>query len=345
MACNGYTTGSLHTVNRKRLFQDVMNLYEDGSFSKEYPIDIEFVGEKGIDLGGVSREMFTMFWEEAYARFFDGSKTLIPVVCSQVDNATCSLLGKILSHGYLTTGILPDRIALPSLILILIGHTVEVPSDIILDSFIDYISDADRMLLKSALASKEFSSEVFGGVLSIVSKYGCRTIPNPSNLKKLILDIAYCEFCVKPAAALNNMHLGVSAYTSYWSNKSPQEVSVLFNLITITPSKVLNKLTSFCSNQAEQRIFEYLKTAIGNMGYTKLRLLLRFVTGASVCLSDDIDVTYNNLEGFERRPIAHTCSSTLELPTSYSNYGDFYNDIECVLNTAQDEFAWRMDSI
>ena len=35
-------------------------------------------------------------------------------------------------------------------------------------------------------------------------------------------------------------------------------------------------------------------------------IILRFVTGSSVCLSCQIQVTFNNLKGIGRRPIAHT---------------------------------------
>ena len=61
------------------------------------------------------------------------------------------------------------------------------------------------------------------------------------------------------------------------------------------------------------------------MQVTELRLFLRFVTGASVCILPKINV------GFAWRPIAHTCDSTLELPTSYSNYEDFFAEFKAIL--------------
>ena len=39
-----------------------------------------------------------------------------------------------------------------------------------------------------------------------------------------------------------------------------------------------------------------------------------------MCVVPKIYVCFNDLSGFGRRPTAHTCDSTLELPTSYSNY-------------------------
>ena len=46
---------------------------------------------------------------------------------------------------------------------------------------------------------------------------------------------------------------------------------------------------------------------------------MRFVTGSSVCTAHEITVEFNWLTGLAQVPIGHTCSCTLELPTSYVN--------------------------
>ena len=46
---------------------------------KEIPLHISFKGEKAIDAGGVSREMFSAFFEAVYAKYFDGAGLLCPV--------------------------------------------------------------------------------------------------------------------------------------------------------------------------------------------------------------------------------------------------------------------------
>jgi hypothetical protein len=84
---------------------------------------------------------------------------------------------------------------------------------------------------------------------------------------------------------------------------------------------------------------------IGNMQVAQLSHLLRFVTGASACIVPKISVEFNGLEGFARRPIAHTCDSILELPILYVNYDDFVSEFMLILNSANESFAWRMDAI
>ena len=55
------------------------------------------------DQGGVTRDMFSGFWKEAYITLFDGVTLLIPLVHPQTDLQAFSTLGKIMSHGYLVS--------------------------------------------------------------------------------------------------------------------------------------------------------------------------------------------------------------------------------------------------
>jgi len=62
------------------------------------------------------------------------------------------------------------------------------------------------------------------------------------------------------------------------------------------------------------------------MQVAELILFFRFVTGASMYIVTNIKVEFHTLSGLDHRPMAHTCSSTLELPTSYKYYEDFYGN-------------------
>ena len=118
----------------------------------------------------------------------------------------------------------------------------------------------------------------------------------------------------------------------FWNRKSPTEFQALHSKLSVSASKVISMLeTPSVSNPAEERVCQYLTTMIGNMQPNKLRLFMRFVTGASVCIASKIIVTTNNVGGLARRPIAHTCDSTLELTVPYSHeriYADF--EVMCV---------------
>ena len=100
---------------------------------------IKYEGEKAVDQGGVQRDMFSAFWAEAYSRLFEGAKTLTPMIHPGLDMTAFLILGRILSHGYLACGMLPVCIALPSLIGMVLGPSVAIPSEIIIKCFADYV--------------------------------------------------------------------------------------------------------------------------------------------------------------------------------------------------------------
>ena len=231
----------------------------------------------------------------------------------------------------------------------LLGPSVTIPSSLIIDSFSDYVSDIERLKLQEVLAtSLPFSPSLISeDLLSILSRFGCRQIPTHVNLPKRIEDVARYEFCVKPAAALALIHAGIPhTHAPFWKNKSASDVHSLFYAMTVTPSKVLSLLElPSASNENESRVFGYLTTMVGNMKVTELTHFLRFVTGASACIVPKITVEFNGLKGFARRPIAHTCDSVLELPTSYVNYDDFFSEFQLILTETRETFAWRMDAI
>ena len=81
---------------------------------------------------------------------------------------------------------------------------------------------------------------------------------------------------------------------------------------------------------------------VGNMCNAEVRNFLRFVTGSSALVVDEIKITFNGLSGISRRPIAHTCSCTLELPTSYSTYLEFAREFDAILTS---ELSWITDAL
>ncbi len=84
----------------------------------------------------------------------------------------------------------------------------------------------------------------------------------------------------------------------------------------------------------------FFKQFIGTMSSDEVQ---RFVSGSSVCPSQGIKVTFNNLSGFARIPISHTCDCCLELPIDYQSSIEFLNEFQSVLSSS--EFLWHMDRI
>ena len=349
LARGEFSRGILRTFDRDNLFRDVIDTYLEGDVVGEYPLDVNFKGEKAVDEGGVQRDLISAFWTEAYTRLFEGAKSLVPMVHSGMDLNVFPILGRIISHGYLACNYLPVNIALPSLISMVLGSTVSLPSSIIVESFMDYISDFERQTLAPALAttsSSPFSSALQIELVNILSRFGCRQMPTPQSLRTLVEQAARCEFCIKPAAALVLVHSGIpNTHKDFWQSRSASDVRALYYGFSVSTTKVLSMLDiSPPGNDHESRVAGYLKLMVGNMQVHELSIFLRFVTGSSVCTVPTISVEFNALCGLGRRPIAHTCNALLELPISYTNYDDFHTEFKNILDVTRDTFCWRMDA-
>ena len=71
------------------------------------------------------------------------------MVHPHLDMTIFPILGRILSHGYLVAGHLPVRISLPALINMLLGP--KQVTQILLESFLDYISGTERRVFKGGV--------------------------------------------------------------------------------------------------------------------------------------------------------------------------------------------------
>ena len=116
----------------------------------------------------------------------------------------------------------------------------------------------------------------------------------------------------------------------------------LYVSLSASPEKVLELLDEpDIINQNQEWVFGYLQQYIGNMKPDEVWLFLRFTTGSSVSMSKHIEVRFNNLSGLARRPISHTCSCVLELPSSYETFEDFAHEFQAVLS---EDSSWKMDA-
>lgn len=342
--------GATHQIRRSELLDDVVTLYRKNQpkIYQEYPFHIKFVAEKAIDAGGVSRDMFSAFFEEMYKAYFDSANLLSPIVHPGMDVEVMSILGAIISHAYIATGILPIRIAFPTLACCLLGANTEISSEVLIQTFIDSLSLYDASVIKRACAEARakqpvFSSDLMSLVLSVFSRYGVRQLPTPPQLQQTLSQVAAFEFISKPSAAISLLYSGVpDQHRPFWQELHADDFLTIYGAQTVSVETVLTMLENAVGTNAnEERISCYLRQYIGSMNSDTLRSFLRFVTGSTVCSSPSIEVTFNGLAGSARRPIAHTCTPSLELSWTYKTYFEFVDELDKCLSNP---YTWFMDA-
>lgn len=61
----------------------------------------------------------------------------------QMDMSALPVIGKMISHGYLSSGFLPVRIALPTLACMLLDDTVKVDDGVHVETFLETVSTVE----------------------------------------------------------------------------------------------------------------------------------------------------------------------------------------------------------
>ena len=190
--------GVCHEVSRATIFESVTTLFaECDTILNEIPLRSRFKGEKKIDVGGVSREMFSAFFEAVYAKYFDGAGLLCPVVSPHVKVSDLRLLGRIISCAYLSTNVLPMRIAFPCLSAMLLPNCGKLPDHILIDA------------RKNSISIQVFPPATQTRLVNVLSNFECQELPKPHSFKSMIIDIATYHFLRKPSAVLADIHAGV----------------------------------------------------------------------------------------------------------------------------------------
>ena len=277
---------------------------------------------------------------------------LTPIIHPQTDTSKLPILGTIISHAYFICGYLPVKIAFPTLAAILLGPATaaNVSQGVLLKSLANNLSTHQASTIKEAIQFKgrAFPPTILMYLLEICSSFGSREVPQPTNIKSILLDVAKFEFLLKPATAISIMHSGISAtHNVFWSQQSIDDLHDIYSTLTVSPARVLSMIEDPCCTTANREcMMSYLRQLVGNMSQNELRAFMRFVTGASVCLDQSIQVTFNSAEGLSKHPRSHCCDSTLELPlTSYATFPEFASDFNCILSDTHDNYNWTMDAI
>lgn len=314
---------------------------------KEFPFRIEYLNERAVDTGGVCRDMFSGFWEEAYVKHFDGDRLLVPAINANCEMAKFPILGAILAHGFFACNFLPMRLGFPMIGSVLYGPNVQISDKMFLESLIDFVSVDDGCILHEATAScaaTDFQPILKSRLIEMLGNLGCRKIPSPSNLKQLVISIAKYQFFVKPLGIIYTLRSRVPVgYHKFWTQLTVEKLFSLYQILNAKPSSVIKLINEpELMNASENRVYNYLVSFIHNMKSSELREFLRFVTGSSVLISKPIIVDFNNLTGLARRPISHTCNCTLELSIPYAMYPEFEQEFLAVF---QNELSWQMDAI
>lgn len=243
-------------------------------------------------------------------------------------------VARILAFGWQRFQYLPVQLAPPFLMEALSLSSFD---NNLMEVFFNFISPTEKDVLTEALDN--FKGADMEEFLSILSSHNCSVLPTEENLPKLVEGIAHKEMVQEPAFIIKcwqpllqsvGESIKAEGLNKILDNLKPRARNVTK---CIQFPKYMSDVETVTSNQ--------LLRFIRERDEKELSLFLRFCTGSDSFLSKTIIVTFTDMSEFTRRPLAHTCSCSLELPCNYSNYAEFRSEFCSVLKSG----VWVMDML
>ena len=100
-------------VQRANVFTTLLQMYRDDEELVNHALNVTFTGESGVDLGGLTKELFTLFWVEANRELFTGEHYTVPYMPlhrQRNEMWKFQVLGRVLAHTAALLGSLPGPI-------------------------------------------------------------------------------------------------------------------------------------------------------------------------------------------------------------------------------------------
>ena len=248
------------SIHRIKVVEDLLAVFM-GSNIINLTLKMDFVNEKAIDDAGVSREVYTAFWEQ-FLEQCEGETERVPRLRPDFCEAEWQAVGRIWAKGPLDHGVMPVRLSKAFILACIHGlHSVDV--DILMTSFLNYLAPFERSAVEKALqGTMEESDEE--DLLDLFTRMGSHFLPPKNNMqpaietmahKAILQEAKYIVDCFFTPMTLAHLKLSdkESVLSLYESKKATgKRVSQLF------------ETTKVVLSQREQATFNHLQRYVKN---------------------------------------------------------------------------------
>lgn len=332
------------TVNRETVMKDMLSYYQEDIDHALSSFNVTFFGENALDLDGVKREAFSLFWNGAINAFFDGSNTFVPRISPDIEEDTYVLLGRAISHGFLLTGVIPLTINKVFLACAVYGKSGVTDAEF-LEGLMELVSDYERRKLEIALLESEkgvLSQDIAEFLFDFLAEYGVSKAPTAANLRNILICVAKNELCSKPTNAAQALKKGMCTgfYDELWQLSTKESLFLVYEAMVPSTEKVVSMLKEDePANKSQAVVVRYLKKYVRGLNTKELHRFLRYATGSSsMSTLMEIKLIFHGYTGCQPYITVHTCSGIIDLPSGgYSSFNDFRQQLDSTLQSPE---AW-----
>lgn len=287
--------------------------------------------EAAEDNGGVTRDAICEFWSSFYEECTLGNTFKVPCLRHDFGELEWQSVAKIIVFGYTRAGYFPVLLSLAFMEQCLYN---QVKSDL-KDAFMLFIPENDAQILRAAIS--DIKSVETDDLLDVLEQHEVKVMPKQDNIERIVTEVAHKEL-IQAAMFV------VDCWSPFMKSLKLKEDKLisLHKELSPTPRRVLGLLKfSDLMSAEESTVANHLRRFVRELDKVSIARFLRFCTGSDLMIREKIDVSFVNVKGLARRPVAHTCSCLLELPKTYENFPQFRTEFMSVLNAN----VWIMDII
>ena len=242
-------------LHRVKILSEMIEVFKEPSI-EECMLEFQFVGEVGADVSGVSRDVYTAFWQEFYATVCSGEATRAPLMIPEYGPPQWEAIGRILVKGFKDVRVFPSRLS-QAFVVALIHGEAALTQEKLLESYMVYVSDFDREILEKAWnGAMEDDDEEY--LLDILSRAGSRNVPNDVGMHKAILKAAHKQLIMDTNYGLVWMVL-TARLPLMQELPTVKAIEKLYDNMKPTPRKVIALINSTPQNQEQHQALSFLK--------------------------------------------------------------------------------------
>jgi len=124
-------------VHRDNVLSEMIQLYGSDATIVHHPVKVEFIGEPGDDLGGLTRDLYTSLWSDVVRHYFIGEAAVVPYIPLH-RHAECRshyvAIGRLLAHTVALLKCIPARLSRCCLMCLALGAE-QVSDELLLQDF------------------------------------------------------------------------------------------------------------------------------------------------------------------------------------------------------------------
>lgn len=172
--------------------EDMIELFKDESIVHS-PVKVVMVNtfgkeEWGVDNGGVLRDALSAFWCSFYDSCTVGEDERVPAIRHDFKEAEWEATARILVKGYKEVKFFPVKLS-KAFIFVTLFEEKQLPDQLLLDSFLAYVSKDERDLINAALSGDELNEEQNEEWIDFLDRFSSKRVPAKKERATVIVEL------------------------------------------------------------------------------------------------------------------------------------------------------------